>query len=109
MDKSTHEENLSPTQQTNSKQIKFAVTFLTSYKVAYNVTNKYKKFGFAKLITDKDGFYPKTTLPGAYELESSNDEIRRNIIEEGLFNGVDFLFIMKPIFSTLGSIRDKNF
>ena len=39
MDKSTHEEHLSQTLQTNNKQFKLAVTFLTGYNGIFNVTN----------------------------------------------------------------------
>ena len=40
MDKSTHEEHLSQPFQTNNKQFKIAVTFLTAYNGIYNVTSK---------------------------------------------------------------------
>ena len=57
MDKSTHEEHLSQTLQTNIKQFKHAVTFLTGYNGLFNVTNSNNKFYFAKSITDEDCFY----------------------------------------------------
>ena len=41
MDKSTHEDHLSQPLQTNNKQIKIAVTFLTGYNGIY-VTNTKK-------------------------------------------------------------------
>ena len=39
MDKSTHEEHLSQPLQTNKKQFKIAITFLTGYNGIFNVTN----------------------------------------------------------------------
>ena len=44
MDKSTHEEHLSQPLQTNNKQFKIAVTFLTGYNGIFNVTNSNKFF-----------------------------------------------------------------
>ena len=38
MDKSTHEEHLFQPLQTNNKQFKIAITFLTSYNGKFNVT-----------------------------------------------------------------------
>ena len=52
MDKSTNEEHLSEPLQTNIKQFKIAVTFLTGYKGIFNVTNKNNKFYFLKSFTD---------------------------------------------------------
>ena len=40
MDKSTHEEHLFQPLQTNNKQFKLAVTFLSAYDGIFNVTNK---------------------------------------------------------------------
>ena len=39
MDKSTHEEHLSQALQTNNKQFKIAVTFLSAYNGIFSVTN----------------------------------------------------------------------
>ena len=44
MDKSTHEEHLTQTLQTNNKQFRKAVTFLTGYIGIFNVTNTNNKF-----------------------------------------------------------------
>ena len=101
MDKSTHEEHLSQPLQTNNKQFKTAVTFLTGYNGISNVTNKNNKFYFTRSINNDD--FSKITIPGcAYELESLNDEIKR-IIKEGLFAEENYPFVIKPRFSTLGS------
>ena len=48
MHKSTHEEHLSEPLQTNMKQFKIAVTFLTGYNGIFNVTNNNNKFQFTK-------------------------------------------------------------
>ena len=44
LDKSTHEERLSQPLQTNNKQFKIAVTFLTGYNGIFNVTDKKTNF-----------------------------------------------------------------
>ena len=46
MDKSTHEEHLSQPLQTNNKQFKITVTFLSGYNDIFNVTDKNNKFYF---------------------------------------------------------------
>ena len=57
MDKSTHEEHLFQPIQTNNKQFKIAVTFLTAYSGIFNVTKENNKFYFKKTIPNEDGFY----------------------------------------------------
>ena len=104
MDKSTHEEHLSQPLQTNNKQFKIAVTFLTGYNGNFNVTNSNNRFYFTKSISDEDGFVQITISPGAYELENLNNEIKRIIIDEEQYNEESYPFTIKPIFSTLGSI-----
>ena len=44
MDKSIHEEHLFQSLQTNNKQFKIAVTFLTGYNGIFNVTNSNNRF-----------------------------------------------------------------
>ena len=56
MDKSTHEEHLSQPLQTNNKQFKLAVIFLTGYIGIFNVTTSNNKFFFTKSLSDEDGF-----------------------------------------------------
>ena len=56
MDKSIHEEHLSQPLQTNNKQFKIAVTFLTGYNGIFNVTDKNNKIYFMKSISDGDGY-----------------------------------------------------
>ena len=103
MDKSTHEEHLSQPLQTNNKQFKIAVTFLTAYNGIFNVTGKNNKVYFLKLITDDD--HIKVSIPpGAYEIESSKREIKRIIIDEGYYTEVTYPFAIKPYFPTLESI-----
>ena len=65
MDKSTREEHLSHPLQTNNKQFKIAVTFLTAYNGIFNVTNANNKFYFTKSVSDEDGFIQITISPGA--------------------------------------------
>ena len=103
MDKSTHEEHLFQPLQTNNKQFKIAVTFLTGYNGIFNVTYKNNKFYFKKAIKDED-FIPITISPGAYEIESLNNEIKRNIIEKGHYTESNYPFRISPNFTTLGSI-----
>ena len=106
MDKSTQEKHLCHPIQTSNKQIKSAVTFLTGYNGIFNVTDKNNKFYFIKSITDKDGFIQITIPPGAYELGSLNNEIERIIIDEKHYTESNYRFIIKPNFSTLGSIKE---
>ena len=106
MDKSFPEEHLSIPLQTNKKQFKIAINFLTGYNGIFNVTVRNNKFHFAKSSSDKDGFIQTIIPQGAYELESLNDEIKRIVIEEGYFPKVDYPFKIKPNFSTLGSILE---
>ena len=104
MDKSTHEEHLSQPLQTNNKQFKIAVTFLTAYNGIFNVTNENNKFYFTKSITDDNHYILITIPPGSYELESLNNEIKRIIINDEHFTEDTYPFVIKPNFSTLGSI-----
>ena len=103
MDKSTHEEHLFQPLQTNNKQFKIAVTFLTGYNGIFNVTTENNKFYFLKSITDDDHIQI-TIPPGAYEIESLNNEIKRIIIDEEYYTEANYPFSIKPNFSTLGSI-----
>ena len=101
MDKSTHEEHLFQPLETNNKQFKIAVTFLSGYNGIFNVTNSNNKFYFKKTITDEDGFIQITMPPGAYEIESLNDEIKRIVIDEEHYTGANYPFKIKPIFQHL--------
>ena len=104
MNKSTHEEHLFQRLQTNNKQFKIAVPFLTGYNGIFNMTSTNNKFYFIKSITDKDGYTIRTIPPGAYEIESLNNEIKRIIIDEEHYTETNYPFSIKPNFSTLGSI-----
>ena len=103
MEKSTHEEHLFQPLQTNNKQFKIAVTFLTGYNGNFNITNLNKRFYFTTSVSDIE---PSFIIipPGAYELESLDDEIKRICIIEGHFTELNYPFKIKPNFSTLGSI-----
>ena len=103
MDKSTHEEYLFQPLQTNNKQIKVAITFLSAYNGIFNVTNKNNKFCFKRNLIDED--FIQIRIPeGAYQIESLNDEIKRIIIDDEHFTSENYPFQIKPNFSTLGSI-----
>ena len=103
MDKSYYEEHLSQSLQTNNKQFKIAVTFLTGYNDIFNLTPKKNRFYFIKSNTDEDGYIQITVRPGAYEIESLNNEIKRIIIDEEHYNEANYPFKIKPNFSNLGS------
>ena len=103
MDKSTHEEHLFQPLQTNNKQFKIAVTFLTGYNGIFNVTNTNNKFYFLKSNT-ADDYIIISNPPGAYEIESLNNEIKRIIIDQEHYTETNYPFNIKPNFSTLGSI-----
>ena len=51
MDKSTHEEHLFQPLQTNNKQFKIAITFLSAYNGIFNVTNRNNKFFLRKHLS----------------------------------------------------------
>ena len=85
MDESTHEEHRVQPLHTNKKQFKTAVTFPTGCNGIFNVTNSTSIFYFAKSITDKDGFIQISIPPGAYEIESLNDETKTINIDESYF------------------------
>ena len=103
MDKSTYEEYLFQPLQTNNKQFKIAVTFLTGYNGIFNVTTENNAFYFLKSITDDD--HIKITIPpGAYEIDILNNEIKRIIIDQEHYTEENYPFSIKPNFSTLGSI-----
>ena len=59
---------------------------------------------FAKSITDEGDFIRITISPGAYELESLDKQIKRTLIDQGYYTEINYLFTIKPNFSTLGSI-----
>ena len=80
------------------------MTFLTGYNGIFNVTNSNNKFCFKKTFTDENGFVQITVPPGAYEIESLNDEIERIIIDEEHYKEANYPLRVKPNFSTLGSI-----
>ena len=104
MDKSTHEEHLSQPLQTNKKQFKIAVTFLSGYIEFFNVTNSTNKVYFTKSITDDNHYIQITISSGAYEIESLNNGIKRNFFSEEHFTKENYPFSIKPNFSTQGSI-----
>ena len=108
MDKSTHEEHLSQPLQTNNKQIKIAVAFLTGYNGILKGTTSNNKFYFIKSVTDVDGYIQITIPPGAYEIESLNNEIERIIIDKEQFTESNYPFTIKPTFSTLGFIIETS-
>ena len=104
MNESIHEEHLFQPLQTNNKQFKIAVTFLTGYNGIFNVTNSNNKFCFTKSVTDKDGYIIQAIPQGSNEIESLNSEIKRNIFDEEHYTEANYPFNIKLNFSTLGSI-----
>ena len=108
MDKSTYERIISQSLQTNNKQFKITITFLSAYIGIFNVTNRNKKFYFMKSITDEGGFFQITIPPGAYEIKSLTDEIKRNIIDEEHYTESNSPFTIKANFLTLVSIIEKS-
>ena len=104
MVKSTHEDHLFQPLQTDNKQFKIAVAFLTGYNGTFIVTNKNNKIYLAKSITHESGFIQNIILPGAYENKKLNNEIERNIINQSHFTEANYPFLIKPNFSTPGSI-----
>ena len=108
MDRSTHKDHLFQHLQTNNKQFKIAIRFLTGYNGIFNRTNSSNKFYFKTKITDEDGFVQITIPPGAYEIEALDKELKRIIISEEHYTQANYPFIIKPNFSTLGSIIEVS-
>ena len=104
MNESTHEEHLNQPLQTNNKQFKIAVTFLSAYNGIFNVTSKNNKFYLTKSITDDNLFMQINIPPDAYEIESLNNELKRIIIDDNHYTETNYPFKIKANFSTLGSI-----
>ena len=107
MDKTIHEEVLYQPLQTNNKQYKIAVTFLTRFNGIFKVTNKNNKICFTVSISDDDLSVISIPLV-ALESESLNNEIKRSIIKEGYFTESNYPFTIEPNFSTLGSIIEVS-
>ena len=80
--KPTHERNSSQPLQTDDKQFKIEITFLSGWNGIFKVKNSNKKLDFAKSITAKDVLIQITIPPGACEIESLNIEIKRNVIDD---------------------------
>ena len=68
LDRSTHEEHLSQPLQTDKKQFKIAVTFLTGFNGIFKFIDKNNKFYFARLLTSET--FSINKQQGAYEIES---------------------------------------
>ena len=77
MDRNTYKEHLSQPLESNDKQFKIAVTFVTGYNGIFNVTSKNINFYFRKSISDEHGCIQITIPPGAYEIESLNEKINK--------------------------------
>ena len=77
---------------------------MTGYNSTFNVEKTNNKFQFKKTITNEDDFIQITIPPGAYELESMNDEFKRIIIDKGYYTEDEYPFMIKPNVSTLCSI-----
>ena len=77
---------------------------LSGYKGIFKVTKSIIRFYFKKTITDEEGFIQITKPPGAYEIESLDDEIKRIIVDEEHYTEANYPFKIKSKFSTLGSI-----
>ena len=72
------------------------------------MSNSNLNFCFAKSISDKDGLLQITIPPGAFEIQSLNNEIKRIILEQEHFTEANNPFTIKPDFSTLGSIIEVS-
>ena len=90
MDKGVHEEQLSQPLQTNKRQFKIAITFLTGCNGIFNVKSENNELYIVKSISDDD--FSVIKIPeGAYELEVLRNEIKRNMIMEDHFTEVNYL------------------
>ena len=65
---------------------------------------KKNKFYFKKQFIEEE-FNQITIPPGAYKLESLNEELEGIVIDKVYYSEIDYPFTIKPNFSTLGSIN----
>ena len=98
-----HEAHQSQPLQSNKKEFKIDVTFLSGFKSIFKVTNKKNKF-CCTMSSSIDDFNQLTVPPGTYGIESLNNEIKRIIGEEFFFTKAKNSFTIKPSFSILGFI-----
>ena len=77
---------------------------MTGYNSTFNVEKTNNKLYFKKTITNENDLIQITIPPGAYELESVNDEFKRIIIDKGYYTEDEYLFMIKPNVSTLCGI-----
>ena len=107
MEKSIQEEARSQPLQSNKRQFKLAVTFLTGYYGIFNVTNKINNF-FSRYHLMMI-FFRVISIPlRAHELKSLNNDFKCIIIEEGYLTESNYPFLIKPNFSTLVSIIETS-
>ena len=98
--KSTREQNLDETLQTNNKQFKIAIKFLTGYHGFFNITDKNNRFFY---ITPEKMIVEIVIPKGAYEMEAVYSEIKRLMILNGDSEGETFPVKIKPNFTTQAS------
>ena len=103
--KSTHEEHLFQSLQTNKKQFKISNTSLRGYDGNFIVRKSYNKTYFTKSITDNDDFVQNTISSAAYKIEKLNNETTRKPIEKEDFTAAKYPFTNKSNFPTLESIK----
>ena len=104
LNESIHEGHLYQPLQTNKKQFKIAVTFLTAYNGIFNVTTSNNRFQFKKTITNEGNFIQITNPQGGSGIQPLNIEIQRIITDKRYYTAFNDPFKIKPNFSTLGSI-----
>ena len=103
MNKTTHEELLYQTLETNKKQFEKTLTFVTAYNGIFNITSTNNNFYFAISVPDENGLITVSIPAGAYEIENLSDEIPRIIVEAGHFTAANYPFTVEPNFLTLSS------
>ena len=96
MEKSLHEEFLAHPSQTNNKQYKTDVAFLTADNGIFNFTNRNIKL-YSTILFNDDDFRVISIPTGAYDIKSLNSEIKRNHIEEGSFTEANYPFTINPV------------
>ena len=80
------------------------MNFLSGYNGLFNFASSNNRFHFKKTITNQEDFVKITIPPGAYEIESLFNEIKRIIFNKGQYTEDEYPFRIKPNFSTIGSI-----
>ena len=103
MDNFIHGEHLSQPLQTNNKQFKIPISFLSAYNGVFKVTNRKNNIyfeNFKKAFIDED--FIQIRIPeGAYEIKLLDNEIKRIIIDREHYTQAKYPYKINQTFQHL--------